>query len=117
MLGEEVDMNVYDDVDNETDEYDQTDDAEQLDEAVATLEDEFHDAYEINNLDNDDLPDFDGEMEQIDETNNFLFEEFTYEDFDEFTGQNWQIPRRPRRRSLPYQLHKSRDVHLVRGKS
>ena len=40
MLGEETDMTVYDNIDDETNEFDQNDESEQPDEVVDIQEDE-----------------------------------------------------------------------------
>ena len=91
MLGEETDMTVYDNIDDETNEFDQNDESEQPDEVIDIQEDEAPDAYEneIDDLNHNDLPDYDETMDQIDEADNFLLEEVVHDDFDDFLEQSW----------------------------
>ena len=66
MLGEETDMTVYDNIDDETNEFDQIDESEQPGVIVDIQENESPNAREIDDLNHDDLPDYDETMDQID---------------------------------------------------
>ena len=52
-------------------------------------EDESPDACEIDDINPDDVPDYDETIDQIDESDNYLLEEVDYDDFDDFVEQNW----------------------------
>ena len=89
MIGDETDMTEYDDMGDETNEFDQFDETEQQDEVVDLQEDESPDAFEIDDINHNDLPDYDEALDQLDESDNFLLEEVDHDDFDDFLEQNW----------------------------
>ena len=84
MIGEETDMTEYDNMEDETKEFDQFDETELQDKVVDLQEDESPDACEIDDINHDDVPDYDEAIDQIDESENFLLEEVYHDDFDNF---------------------------------
>ena len=82
-------MTVYDNMEDETNEFDHFDESEQPDEVIDLQEDESPDACEIDDINPDDVPDYDETIDQIDESDNYLLEEVDYDDFDDFLEQNW----------------------------